>query len=50
MRPIGAIVAGYLSDWTSRQLVLAALLVLGATLLLLFGELGISWSGGRSSG
>jgi sugar phosphate permease len=45
MRPIGAIVAGYLSDWTSRQLVLAALLILGATLLLLFGGLGISWSG-----
>ena len=45
MRPIGAIVAGYLSDWTSRQLILAALLILGATLLLLFGGLGISWSG-----
>ena len=45
MRPIGAIVAGYLSDWTSRQLVLAALLMLGATLLLLFGGLGIPWSG-----
>ena len=45
MRPIGAILAGYLSDWTSRQLVLAALLMLGATLLLLFGGLGISWSG-----
>ena len=44
MRPIGAILAGYLSDWTSRQLVLAALLILGATLLLLFGGLGISWS------
>ena len=45
MRPIGAILAGYLSDWTSRQWVLAALLFLGATLLLLFGGLGISWSG-----
>ena len=45
MRPIGAILAGYLSDWTSRQLVLAALLLLGATLLLLFGGLGIPWSG-----
>ena len=45
MRPIGAIVAGYLSDWTNLQLVLAALLILGATLLLLFGGLGISWSG-----
>ena len=45
MRPIGSILAGYLSDWTSRQLVLAALLILGATLLLLFGGLGIPWSG-----
>ena len=45
MPPIGAILAGYLSDWTSRQVVLGALLLLGATLLLLFGGLGISWSG-----
>ena len=44
MRPMVPTLAGYLSDWTSRQLVLAALLILGATLLL-FGGLGISWSG-----
>ena len=50
MRPIGAVIAGYLSDWSSRQLVLAGLLLLGALLLLVLGGFGISWSGMQVTG
>jgi len=44
MRPIGAVVSGYLSDWSSRQLVLAALLCSGALALMCFSlfEVGVA--------
>ena len=44
MRPIGAVVSGYLSDWSSRQWVLAALLFSGAVALMSFSffDVGVS--------